>query len=146
ARQAALLAIVLLATSSATAQREPSPFEAMRSSPRTAQTPTGQSAQPASTAQHSAPRTWLIVLGSVLFVPTYGASIYFAASGDATSYGPVRPGESQGQYRFGTAAWLYVPVVGPFAFDSSFCSDARAFFAQHPIGDEPGSACGGSFW
>lgn len=94
----------------------------------------------------SSPRAWPIVVGSLIFAPAYGATAYWALSGDATSYGRVPPGGSKGENDFGKPGWLFVPVLGPLIFDLTFCSDARDHYDAHPETDEPRAACLGSFW
>jgi hypothetical protein len=89
---------------------------------------------------------WPIVVGSLLFVPMYAATVYVALSGDATSYGNVRPGESEGEHDFGSPGYLLIPVFGPLVFQQTFCSDATEYYDEHPHSDEPQDACRGGGW
>lgn len=116
-----------------------SPASAAKSSAAPSHTP---SAPPATYS----PRAWPIVVGSLIFVPMYAATVYWAFSGDATSYGIVRAGDSEGEHDFGSPGFLLIPIFGPLVFHDTFCSDATDYYKEHPYSDEPQDACGGGFW
>lgn len=96
---------------------------------------------PVGSVLESHPRTWMLVIGTLLFVPSYAFPAYLGVSGEASRYGPVDPESGEALFHFGSGWLLLVPVFGPKLFDASFCSDARARFAEHPRSDEPHDAC-----
>lgn len=120
---------------------------ALRASAQPSSAPAGQ-ATPGGPPPSTSPRVWPIVVGSLIFAPAYGATVYWALSGEATSYGYVRPGGSEGEHDFGKPGLLFIPILGPLAFDLSFCSDAHDYYdaRRGGEGDEPRDACAGSFW
>ena len=82
----------------------------------------------------SGPRLWMLVVGAVIFVPSYAWPAYEGLSGHAER---SRAGKS------GSGELMLIPVLGPSLFDDSFCEDAKAAGLN---GDELWDACHGLGW
>jgi hypothetical protein len=93
----------------------------------------------------SRPRMWTLLIGSLIFLPTYGLYAYRGTFGDAGAYGRHRADEEP-PLHFGRRGYLFVPIFGPPLFESSFCSDAKRYYKEHPSSDEPQAACSWTGW
>lgn len=65
--------------------------------------------------KETAPRSWLVVTGGLIFTIGYAWAAGTAAFGEPTRFD---------NKEFGSPGLLYIPILGPILFDADFCAEA----------------------